>query len=65
MGSNLMARYAAEAQAEANSDQHDKPRPVRRGDYAAQAVLDYHVQPREASDNGGGVVRSNREAASR
>jgi len=42
MGNDLMARYAAEAQAEANAERHDEPKPVRRGDYAAQAVLDYY-----------------------
>jgi hypothetical protein len=42
MGNDLMARYAAEAQAEAKAERHDEPKPVRRGDYAAQAALDYY-----------------------
>jgi hypothetical protein len=55
MANDLMARYAAEAQAEAKAERHDDPKPVRRGDYTAQAVLDYHV-----SNKDGAAVQSNR-----
>jgi hypothetical protein len=57
MGSDLMARYAAEAQAEAKAEQHDSPKPARRGDYAAQAILDYRVLH---DSKEGASVQSNR-----
>ncbi len=59
MGNELMARYAAEAQAEAKADRHESPKSPRRGDYAAQAILDYRVPERGTV---GGIVESNRRA---
>lgn len=61
MGNDMMARYAAEAQAEAKADRHDAPKPPRSGDYSAQAVLDYRVPARGPA---AGVVESNRQKES-
>lgn len=58
MGNSMMARYAAEAQAEAKADRHDAPKPPRSGDYSAQAILDYRVPARGPA---AGVVESNRQ----
>jgi hypothetical protein len=61
MGNDMMARYAAEAQAEAKADRHDAPKQPRSGDYRAQAVLDYRVPTRGPA---GAVVESNRQNSS-
>lgn len=55
MGNDMLARYTAEAQAEAKADRHDAPKPPRSGDYSAQAVLDYRAPKRGAA---AGVVES-------
>jgi hypothetical protein len=61
MASNLMARYAAEAQAEAKAGRHDDAKPARRGDYVAQAALDYHVLGEKGSASP--IVHSSRPPA--